>query len=81
MLSCMQEACTVWYFNSFYICKIVNTLSTKDDISKGEGRVMEQQIRIGDVLVGYGYLTQQQLDMALNLQKSDKSKRSLIVNY
>ena len=34
-----------------------------------------QNVRIGDLMVGFGYITQQQLDHALSVQKMDKSRR------
>lgn len=40
-----------------------------------DDRMEKQQIRIGDVLVSYGYLSNEQIEEALALQKTDKGKR------
>ncbi|NLF79946.1 MAG: Flp pilus assembly complex ATPase component TadA [Clostridia bacterium] len=34
-----------------------------------------ENIRIGEILVGYGYITEEQLEFALGLQKQDRRKR------
>lgn len=35
----------------------------------------ERNVRLGDVLIEYGYITEAQLNEALNIQKGDRSKR------
>lgn len=35
----------------------------------------ERNVRLGDVLIEYGYITETQLNEALNIQKGDRSKR------
>ena len=35
----------------------------------------ERNVRLGDVLIEYGYITENQLNEALNIQKGDRSKR------